>query len=573
MKLDFNNIDDVFKDGLEDFSEQPSDGAWNEISRKMLWHDILHLRFGNIPRVWLGSIAGIIVLSVLLGFWIFSGDVESTLPTTSEELVASKENSQAGVIAQSEQDLKIVSNSNGSENSATSQNQEPIRNESHENLIISDPEQITAVDEQVQQTVIPSNLADDIEDSEEVVGENNINNNQSLALTTTGVNSDVSNTASDIETENTSRTQAAGGVAGAVATPKQVNQQTSENTDDSKSGVALPATITVASQTDLSKTSAYQLSEQSEKEESSAEQLQTKANQIDNATGDLDSFIEINESLGDMQKLPEMGGISFSTANPVRYGQRPAERNFVNPPAFLNRGYQPYFSISAYYAPELTEYHRLASESRESSWLAGLAVNYNLERYTIQAGLEYSRFDDLGDYMVNINSYDSIGFYEGISGFDIDPQNPGELIYHTHTVEVWDTVQHHSHQQTKNHYSYLQIPVMFGYKAMERGIFSANIKAGPSFSFLMNRVEPTLDYQSGAGTRITSVDNFTSSRLSTNVQVLVSVALRLQITERVGILVEPTYRYYLNTVYDVNDQTLKNPYGIGVRGGIFFNFK
>ena len=156
--------------------------------------------------------------------------------------------------------------------------------------------------------------------------------------------------------------------------------------------------------------------------------------------------------------------------------------------------------------------------------------------------------------------------------FEVDPENPGELIFHTHTVEVWDTVQHHSHEQTRNAYTYLQVPVMVGYKALESGIFSAHIKAGPSFSFLLNRREPGLEFHTPGNATVAGIDNFTAPRIETNVQVLVSLALQMQFAERVGLLIEPTYRYYLNPVYDVNNKSLKNPYGIGVRGGLFFNF-
>jgi hypothetical protein len=60
--------------------------------------------------------------------------------------------------------------------------------------------------------------------------------------------------------------------------------------------------------------------------------------------------------------------------------------------------------------------------------------------------------------------------------------------------------------------------------------------------------------------------------MNTSIQILVSLCLQFQPTEKFGIMVEPTYRYYLRSVYEVQGSSLKNPYGIGIRAGIFYNF-
>jgi hypothetical protein len=44
------------------------------------------------------------------------------------------------------------------------------------------------------------------------------------------------------------------------------------------------------------------------------------------------------------------------------------------------------------------------------------------------------------------------------------------------------------------------------------------------------------------------------------------------LNEHVGILVEPTYRYFIQGVYDVNGEDLKKPYAVGIKGGIYYNF-
>ncbi len=558
MKLDFKNIDEVFKDGLEDYTEQPSGKVWENISGKMFWYDLLHLRFGNIPRVWLGSVAGVLILAVLIGFWVIPGGDE-------------------------------IGESSGQPFAETAQNDQQITQPDNET---NQPRQAVTDLEIIDQAAQTTNQQNIVEDLPDVIGNTNVQTENPIKadqpeneiITPNPAAAEPTEAVAANDTENSNQSYEKSIAKESVSTARNSKEVVKT------AGAGVTATTltndsdairAVAEKPDAMQTAVGKDSEtiRADNQMLSDNQPATgeagsisDVNEMGTEEATLETLIEINKSMGAMQKMPKPGRISFHTAKPDNYGQRPAIRNYQYPQGFFNRGCKPYFSVSAYFAPEITEYHRLASESRENSWLAGVAVSYNTERYIIQTGLEYSVFDDLGDYMVNINSYDSIGFYEGVSGFEIDPENPGELIYHTHTVEVWDTVQHHSHQQTRNNYAYLQIPVMFGYKAMESGIFSAHIKAGPSFSFLLNRDEPTLNFQTGPGARISSVDNFTASRLNTNVQVLVSLALRLQFTERVGLLAEPTYRYYINSVYDINDETLKNPYGIGVRGGIFVNF-
>jgi hypothetical protein len=219
----------------------------------------------------------------------------------------------------------------------------------------------------------------------------------------------------------------------------------------------------------------------------------------------------------------------------------------------------------------MTDYSRMASSSREQNYIGGLAMSYKSSRYLLQGGIELSYSNDLGDYMVNMRTFDSTGYYNNIGSFTINPDNPDSVIFNTTTVAVWDSAHHQSLEQTQNHYTYLQFPFMVGYKAMESGVFAAYIKAGPCFSFLLNRKEPRLNYYNPDAT-IQNIDNFTPTRLNASIQILVSLSLQFQISDNIGIMVEPTYRYYLRSVYDVQGGTLKNPYGIGVRGGVFYNF-
>lgn len=560
MKFDLNHIDDVFKDGLENYSEQPSPGSWKKISSRMLWDDIIHLRFGNIPKAWLGAAAGVAILAVVLSLWLTSGGDNPSAPAVHPDEIVSTPGQKPGqpvndqtITGTPQQDITLDTpekKQSGSESSRHVMNKITLPGDAGEPLTADEPQQlITQMQSSGAETEITGKSASAIAN---IIQGNQVSGIEQAAQDAESLQGA---TSKQPPAENTGRRKNAG-------TPEKVVGSTPASTPTA-SGVAV-ATENTPETTDLP---------------SNQESASTTLNQTAGEAGKIIHSGETEQTLSGRNKnavfpgkIPGINAVSFSTGQSINYGRRPVERNFTDPPAFMYRGYKPYWTISAYFEPEVTEYYRVASESRENSYSGGIALSYNTEHYVIQAGLEISRSNDLGDYLVNIHSYDSIGYYNGVSGFEVDPENPEELIFNTHTVEVWDTVQHHSHQQTQNAYTYLQVPVMLGYKALESGRFSAHIKAGPSFSFLLNRREPGLEFHASGNARIAGIDNFTAPRIQTNVQVLVSLALQMQFTERFGLLVEPTYRYYLNTVYDVNDESLKNPYGVGVRGGVFFNF-
>lgn len=586
MKLDLNNIDDIFRESLEDFTEQPSPGLWNKISGKMFWNDLAHLRFGNIPKSWIGISAGLLFVAGFLTIWNFQGgDNDFTEIEQTKSVQPSLEITQEQSARQ-----KIDDNALEVQISSVNEITEPLSANSGGNDIVSNPELLTSnqntsvINTNPQATYSNQQIA--LENSEtkieEPVSHVQINPISDQTTETSELNNDKIN----------NEPEAAIGVA-AVAATSSVSTNLPKVAGTTPSTTVDQPDFINQTQSDLTTKSGVNTS-QEEVNELSASAAIGLANlkepaKIEGAAYDAMSAIksnsisaeEIKMQTGSNTRVEESSSpMKMKTINSLSIGPifnskyKPPKREFQDPMIMGYRGYKPYFSLSAYFAPEFTEYFRVASESRERSYSGGLALSYVGQSYMVQAGLEYSATQDLGDYMVNLNSYDSIGYYNGISGFEIIPGDAGEdsLLYHYHTVEVWDTLQHHSHQQTQNNYSYLQVPLMFGYKAMERGLFTAYIKAGPNFSFLLNRQEQTLNYQAGSSARIIGIDNYTAPRMTANVQVLVSVALQFQFTERFGLLVEPTYRYYLKSVYDVNGESLKNPYGIGIRGGLIYNF-
>lgn len=538
MNLDNKHIDNIFREGLDSHTEVPSGGLWKKISGRMLWYELAHFNFTNIPVGWIGFAAAAVVVTGMM-FYTLSPSVTPVEVGGNETITAKTD--------QLPSNTTIVTDS---EKESTSANRTFIDD-------ISKQTQITSPDvlQDDYQILIDGSVV-------EAPGEREF-------ITDKGLN-DPKQRDARLETP----------VEVVEQTP--VGAQPKTETFDQKDEAGLQDEVVTAVTLDDTEINPGNASEN---QISRLPQIYGGNNQQlahDMEAGRMGAFagvageteldemgIAALEKRAGTGKIQKMHSLSFSLGQILKGKYRPPKRDFNGPGK--GRKNNSIISVSAYFAPEFTEYARTASSSREMSYLAGAALQYSNSKYLLQGGLEFSYSNDIGDYQVDMKTYDSTGFYHDVGSFIVDPNNPDSIIWQTTVVTTYDSVQHFVAQQTQNHYTYLQFPLMVGYKAVERGIFSAYIKAGPTFAFLLEKSEPRLNYYN-PDANVQCVNNYTPSRFRTNIQVLVSLALHLQMTENFGIIVEPTYRYYVKSVYNGNEESLKNPYGVGIRGGLFYNF-
>ena len=542
MKLD-NNIDDIFKEGLEGYSEQPSKALWKKVSGGLLRHEISHFNFTNFPKLWSGvAAASIVAVSLIIFNPLINKPVDNAVATAIEKETPVIENNQPG------QTIFIPSDKGPQ----------------------SQPGDLTTLPSAGPGAVDLSPGADGKIISGGLDTENRFGDQaQKDLMLPVFEEKDAISFVENADEQHPSGTtlQDQSGLATAVAatTVAESNLKPAHNSNITDTGSGEPKITTTELPEDV------EISHLGPRDVNlSAGGTKRMSDEI-HVLGQPSVLITNFDRAGhESGKIQKMHSLSYSFGQFFKGKYKPPKRRFNESSSALFMGNTPYFSVSAYFSPEFTEYTRMASTSRELSYIGGLAVSYNSSRFIVEGGIEYSYSYDLGDYMVDMQTFDSIGYFNEVGGFIQDPNNPDSVIFETNEVPVFDSVQHNLHQQTQNHYSYLQFPLMIGYQAVERGIFSAYIKAGPSFSFLLNRQEPTLNYYKPDAT-INQIENYTPTRMNTGIQILVSVSLKFQLSEKLGILVEPTYRYYLKSVYDNTNSSLKNPYGIGIRGGLYFD--
>lgn len=548
MKTEKHNIDELFRSGLDNYAEQPSRSLWRRISWQMLRNEVAHFNFTNIPAAWVAvPVAAIIIASVAV--FNFNSPV-----ITQTDLLTEQHQPQSPGAAETDSDIYATDSETSliPESGDASQKQSQTSEQPpSESFTQSMPTEVDATTRAVY-SLEPAPVLSKIEED-------------NTKLVTQSQNDDLKlSKASEVST--------------LVSVPINTvdnNQLSSESKDDLKSFdlTADPQTHfyetgTVAKLNRIVFTDIEPLT----MEQRSAVYIGMPRISNTKTYAGIMANEEETENIHSTGKTQSLHSLNSSLVYLLRGPYKPPKRDYQTQ-AIKSKKKSSHFTLAIYAAPEITEYARMASTSREKSFAGGLMAGYTTPNYIIQAGVEVSNLYDLGDYMVNMETYDSVGYYHSINGFIVDPENPGNIIFETHQVGVWDSVQHHSHQQTQNSYTYLQFPVMFGYKAMEYRNFSAYIKAGPSFSILLNKNEPGLEFFQPDAT-INGIDNITLPRLSTSVQLILSVGLQMQVSEKLGIMAEPLYRYYLRSVYEINSsgETLSNPYGIGLRAGVFYTF-
>jgi len=204
----------------------------------------------------------------------------------------------------------------------------------------------------------------------------------------------------------------------------------------------------------------------------------------------------------------------------------------------------------------------------KQSRAAGLSLSTFKGPWEFETGVAFNISDDNGKFDVNFSSFDSIGYYNKVVSFSPDPQIPGRVIFNTVMEGVYDSVGHNIEAQTVNRYSYLQIPLMAGYRIYADRLFTISLKAGPVFSVLLASDEPPVTF-SREGAILQSIDNQTPVRASTNWQIAAALGAGMHISRSLTLQFEPTYRSYLRPVYQHHRSS---PYSIGLKAGLLYRF-
>ena len=201
-----------------------------------------------------------------------------------------------------------------------------------------------------------------------------------------------------------------------------------------------------------------------------------------------------------------------------------------------------------------------------------LVAAYEKSRFIIESGIGANYTSESAKYQVNYSSYDSVGYYVGVTSYSIDPGNPDSVIFETNLKSVYDSIDHYLIKENTNKFVYLQIPLRIGYRIIEANRFSLDLKTGVLFSLQVYRDVPEAPYQGNDAEQIEVIRQY-PDRLKTNWQYTVSLGFNYQINQQTRFSLEPVYRQYINSVYSPGSAyPARSPYSFGIRGGIYFHF-
>jgi len=163
-----------------------------------------------------------------------------------------------------------------------------------------------------------------------------------------------------------------------------------------------------------------------------------------------------------------------------------------------------------------------------------------------------------------------MGSYEDVYDVTFDSTNNGVIpTYHTETVNVYDSVTYARVEPSKNRFTYLQVPVLFGYGKENRrlGWF---VKGGPALSLLIGENVYNMDNMKEH--KILNVESDMPGRIKTNWQFIISGGISYRLGNHLSLSVEPMLKYYMNSVYEQGIYSTKHPYSFGLRTGLLLNF-
>jgi len=218
------------------------------------------------------------------------------------------------------------------------------------------------------------------------------------------------------------------------------------------------------------------------------------------------------------------------------------------------------------------EYVFYSKDKRNTAFNYGIDIYYNKSGFVARSGIFLSRYGDQGEYTLDYQRIDSLGYMYSVESFTVDPNNPDSVIFNMKIEGVYDSINITESKVTDAWYSYLQVPLLVGYTYSRFGNLTFDITAGPVFNLLVNQRTQRPEMPQGDNVYINDVQENTTPWLKTNWQLMASVSMHYRLSNRLRINVEPIYRYYVHPVYTGSTSADASPYSFGGKVGLLYKF-
>ena len=244
-------------------------------------------------------------------------------------------------------------------------------------------------------------------------------------------------------------------------------------------------------------------------------------------------------------------------------------------PPSIDRSEYPW-SIGGYFTKDYI-FNSADSESDiKNNYSLDILASYKLKNYTFQSGIGIDISEDNWDYLIKYKRNEVLGTYDNVDSvfFTTAIDSFGNVImvphFITSTETVYDSINHTFTDKSNNHYYYLHIPLIAGYKLKSYNNWNVMVKGGAMYSLLIHKKEPTINYYD-VGVRVTSIDDRKLIRVKTNLHLLLGFEFEYMISEKFSFSFEPVMEYFVKSIYNSNNITAKQPFSAGLRAGLIYN--
>ena len=229
--------------------------------------------------------------------------------------------------------------------------------------------------------------------------------------------------------------------------------------------------------------------------------------------------------------------------------------------------------IGYYIAPELSISDFDSVQILNSYTLSVEPTYFFSDHWFVRFGAGISYVRDRGFAKISYLTNEYMGSYDDVYDITFDTISGNIIpVYHTKTVEVWDTVRHVSVSEVTNKYIYLQIPALFGYYHNKPGSdISWYLFGGPAFNIKIGSwIDDPKPEEKDAD--IIELQNELPIRSNNYFQLWLGAGLEYEVNKKISIAVEPGYRYYFKSIYN-NPYNATSSSGFSLRFGLVYNIK
>ncbi len=206
------------------------------------------------------------------------------------------------------------------------------------------------------------------------------------------------------------------------------------------------------------------------------------------------------------------------------------------------------------------------------TWAADVSFGLKVKKLYFETGAGYRYIQERGSYKIDFITQDSVGFYNQVTSFEINPQNPDKIILNYKKTTVFDSIEHLAYTAPLFKYDYLTIPLKIGYRVVNKRNMFVALEAGVEYNRLINAFIPEAGFYY-QGSDVVQIVNNTPERVINNWKYLISVRVGVKLTKSITLTVQPEFSKYVNSIYraDKGYEDIK-PYMMNVRAGIYYDF-